>query len=228
MSLGFGVTRKTKSARKSSSSSATSPAAVPRRSLKRASQVLTALPDKPPEPAKEWSIREAIALLQDVILAALDKGYSQEDVAALLNQAGIPVSPSSLRYYLSRLKQSSASRSAPMRSSPARQKPKQRTRAIAPATPAISTPNPAPLTEAAANHPAANHSATRNRTPRSQQGHAQAANHSAANHSATNRSVENVIAYLLDEPETPPLVATDATPNQESSTSRQKRKKRKR
>ncbi|WP_156435088.1 hypothetical protein [Leptolyngbya sp. O-77] len=198
------MTRKTKSARKSSSSSATSPAAVPRRSLKRASQVLTALPAKPPEPAKEWSIREAIALLQDVILAALDKGYSQEDVAALLNQAGIPVSPSSLRYYLSRLKQSAVSQSAPPSSKPARTpKPKQHIRAIAPATPAISTPNPAPLTEAAANHP-------------------------AVNHSATNRSVENVIAYLLDEPETPPLVATDATPNQESSTSRQKRKKRKR
>ncbi|WOB43150.1 hypothetical protein HNI00_08260 [Thermoleptolyngbya oregonensis NK1-22] len=198
------MTRKTKSARKSSSSSVTSPAAVPRRSLKRASQALTALPDKPPEPAKEWSIREAIALLQDVILAALDKGYSQEDVAALLNQAGIPVSPSSLRYYLTRLKQSAASRTAPVRSKTAGQKPKQRARAIAPATPAISPPpDPAPPAEAPANRP-------------------------PANHAAANRSVENVIAYLLDEPETPPLRATDIAPTQESSTSGQKRKKRKR
>ncbi|WP_205371045.1 hypothetical protein [Thermoleptolyngbya sp. PKUAC-SCTB121] len=203
MSLGFGVTRKTKSTRKSSSSSATSPAAVPRRSLKRASQALTALPDTPPEPAKEWSIREAIALLQDVILAALDKGYSQEDVAALLNQAGIPVSPSSLRYYLTRLKQSAASRTAPVRSRPAGQKPKQQARAIAPAAPAISPPDPTPPAEAPANRP-------------------------PANHSASNRSVENVIAYLLDEPETPPLRATDIAPTQKSSTSEQKRKKRKR
>lgn len=161
--------------------------------------MLTALPDKPPQPTREWSIREAIALLQDVILAALDKGYSQEDVAALLNQAGIPVSPSSLRYYLSRLKQSAASQPASARSKPPRtQKQKQRARAIAPATPAIATPDPASPTETAAHPP------------------------------ATSRSVENVIAYLLDEPETPALQTIDSAADQESSTSKQKRKKRKR
>lgn len=200
------MTRKTKSARKSSSSSATSPAAVPRRSLKRASQVLTALPAKPPEPTKEWSIREAIALLQDVILAALDKGYSQEDVAALLNQVGIPVSPSSLRYYLSRLKQSAVSQPAPTPSKPARTpKPKQHVRAIAPAPakPAIATPDPMPSAEATTNRP-------------------------AANRSVVSRSVENVIAYLLDEPETLTPTAIDSTAEQESSTSKQKGKKRKR
>jgi hypothetical protein len=164
--------------------------------------VLTALPEKPPKPTREWSIREAIALLQDVILAALDKGYSHEDVAALLNQAGIPVSPSSLRYYLSRLKPSVASQPAPVRSKPPRtQKPKQRARAIAPTTPAIATSNPTfPTfpTEPVANHP------------------------------ATNRSVENVIAYLLDEPETPAPQAISSAVDQASSTSKQKRKKRKR
>jgi len=164
--------------------------------------VLTALPEKPPEPTREWSIREAIALLQDVILAALDKGYSQEDVAALLNQAGIPVSPSSLRYYLSRLKPSAASQPAPARSkTPRTQKPKQRARAIAPTTPAIATSGPIfPTfpTEPVANHPAA------------------------------NRSVENVIAYLLDEPETPAPQAIGPAVDQASSTSKQKRKKRKR
>ncbi|GAB4461481.1 MAG: hypothetical protein OHK0037_10630 [Elainellaceae cyanobacterium] len=174
-----------------------SPAAVPRRSLKRASQVLTALPDKPPEPIREWSIREAIALLQDVILATLDKGYSQEDVAALLNQVGIPVSPPSLRYYLTRLKQSAQPKAAASRAKSTRTpKSKKRIQSTAAAS-AIKESDAATRTSTAADRPAA------------------------------NRSVENVIAYLLDEAETPKPAAEMAA-DAELPASKQKLKKRKR
>lgn len=171
---------------------------MPRRSLKRASQVLTALPDKPPEPAQEWSIREAIALLQDVILAALDKGYSREDVAALLNQAGIPVSPPSLRYYLTRLQQSAQPKAAASRAKSARTpKPKKRNQTTAPTARAIAASDATTRASNTADRPAA------------------------------SRSVENVIAYLLDEAEMPEP-ATESPADADSPASKQKHKKRKR
>ncbi|GAB4134439.1 MAG: hypothetical protein Fur0046_06230 [Cyanobacteria bacterium J069] len=127
--------------------------------------MLSQLPDKPPE----CSVREAIALLQDAIHAALDKGYSREDIAGLLNEAGIPISAPSLRYYLTRLKQ--AERPLPQTPSAQlkalrsdRSNPKQE-RSPARSAAALTSPpsSPSPPTNAA------------------------------------QRSVENVIAYLLDE-----------------------------
>lgn len=59
--------------------------------------MLRDLPDKPRE---SWSLREAIHLLKDTIYGALDRGYSYEEVADLLSDRGIKISPSSLKSYL--------------------------------------------------------------------------------------------------------------------------------
>jgi hypothetical protein len=55
-------------------------------------------------PAREMdvpSLREAVALLQDPINTALDRGYSYEEVTEVLQNQGIKVSVSSLKRYLS-------------------------------------------------------------------------------------------------------------------------------
>ncbi|MBD1913044.1 MULTISPECIES: hypothetical protein [unclassified Leptolyngbya] len=47
-----------------------------------------------------FTVGEAIVKLEQPIQAALDKGYSRQDVVAVLNRSGVPISLSSLRYYL--------------------------------------------------------------------------------------------------------------------------------
>ena len=66
-------------------------------SIEQASSALQQLPEKPRE---NLSLREAIAALQDTITTALDRGYSYDEVAALLSDQGVRISPTSLKSYL--------------------------------------------------------------------------------------------------------------------------------
>ncbi len=62
---------------------------------------LTQLPLKEQE---SWSIREAIAYLIMPINAALAKGYSRAEIAAIIRAAGIPISDTSFKYQLLQLR----------------------------------------------------------------------------------------------------------------------------
>lgn len=73
---------------------------VPKTIVEQATLTLQQLPEKPKE---DWSLKEAIALLQEEILAALARGYSHEEVASLLTEKGVEINASSLKYYLTRL-----------------------------------------------------------------------------------------------------------------------------
>lgn len=70
-------------------------------SIEQATNLLEQLPEKPKE---VWSLREAIDLLQDSISTALDRGYSHEEIAALLADKNIKISVSSLKRYLASTK----------------------------------------------------------------------------------------------------------------------------
>ncbi|MBW4465288.1 MAG: hypothetical protein KME07_07590 [Pegethrix bostrychoides GSE-TBD4-15B] len=61
-----------------------------------------ALYDLPEKTKEKMSLREAVDVLRDQITAALDKGYSYEDIAAMLAKQGISIAPSSLKHYLAR------------------------------------------------------------------------------------------------------------------------------
>jgi hypothetical protein len=84
------------STKRSSSSTSVSQSA-----LKQALATLESLPDKPRE---HLSLRATIELLQDTINAALDKGYNYEEVSELLSRQGIHIAPSSLKYYMTRVR----------------------------------------------------------------------------------------------------------------------------
>lgn len=61
-----------------------------------------ALQDLPEKTKEKMSLREAVDVLRDQITAALDKGYSYDDIAAMLEKQGITIAPSSLKHYLAR------------------------------------------------------------------------------------------------------------------------------
>jgi len=69
-------------------------------SLTTIEQARSALQALAQTPRDRVTLREAIAQLEASIQTAFDKGYSRADVVDLLNQVGIPVSLSSLRYHL--------------------------------------------------------------------------------------------------------------------------------
>ncbi|NJO42311.1 MAG: hypothetical protein HC769_05765 [Cyanobacteria bacterium CRU_2_1] len=71
---------------------------VPTIALQQATTTLQELPEKPKE---TWSLREAIALLQEPISTALSRGYGYEEITAILNAKGIKITASSLKRYLS-------------------------------------------------------------------------------------------------------------------------------
>lgn len=75
------------------SSVSVSPAA-----LSGASSSLQSLPAKPKE---NWSLREAVSVLQESISAALAKGYGYDEIAKMLSGKGVDISASSLKSYLS-------------------------------------------------------------------------------------------------------------------------------
>jgi hypothetical protein len=70
---------------------------VPKLAIEQATMTLLDLPERPKE---TWSLREAVAMLQDSITDALDKGYSYEEVAKLLGSKGVSITASSLKRYL--------------------------------------------------------------------------------------------------------------------------------
>ena len=74
---------------------------VQQESIEQATSLLEQLPEKPKE---VWSLREAIELLQDSISTALARGYSHEEIAALLADKNIKISVSSLKRYLASTK----------------------------------------------------------------------------------------------------------------------------
>ncbi|GAB4228014.1 MAG: hypothetical protein Kow00121_56810 [Elainellaceae cyanobacterium] len=63
-------------------------------------QVNSILQDLPEKPKEKLSLREAVDQLQDQIKDALAKGYSYEDVAVMLTNQGIKISPSTLKRYV--------------------------------------------------------------------------------------------------------------------------------
>ncbi|MBI4785271.1 MAG: hypothetical protein HY785_28785 [Oscillatoriophycideae cyanobacterium NC_groundwater_1537_Pr4_S-0.65um_50_18] len=63
-------------------------------------QVGSLLQDLPEKTKDQLSLRDAVAQLQDIIKATLAKGYSYEDVAALLAEQTIVISPTTLKRYV--------------------------------------------------------------------------------------------------------------------------------
>lgn len=72
-------------------------ASVKNASLEQTGAFLQALPEKPKE---ELSLKEAIAQLQDPLRAALAKGYSYQELAAMLAETGIHISAFTLKNYV--------------------------------------------------------------------------------------------------------------------------------
>lgn len=72
---------------------------VKRLAIDDAAEALENLPEKTKE---KLSLREAVDALREQITAVLDKGYSYEDIAAMLEQKGVSIAPSSLKHYLAR------------------------------------------------------------------------------------------------------------------------------
>ena len=68
--------------------------------IEKAALTLQDLPEKPKE---ELLLREAMEEMYDDITAALAKGYSLEEVVAILNDKGININIPSLKYYMSRI-----------------------------------------------------------------------------------------------------------------------------
>jgi hypothetical protein len=75
-------------------------------------QATAALQDLPDKPKENVSLREAVDLLQDDIIAALNKGYSYEEMTEVLSKQGISIAPSSLKHYLARSKRQTQPKSA--------------------------------------------------------------------------------------------------------------------
>jgi len=75
--------------------------AVSQSAIAQASVMLQALPEKPRD---NWSLREAVSLLHDSIITAIDRGYSHEEVAAMLGEKGVDITVPSLKRYLTSVK----------------------------------------------------------------------------------------------------------------------------
>lgn len=106
-----------------------SPAAatITQNSIDEATAALNGLPEKP---KTSWSLREAVSQLQGTINAALERGYSHQEVAEMLGEQGIRISPASLKSYLAAInrdsgtaapkrRRSTAKASAPAETAPA-------------------------------------------------------------------------------------------------------------
>jgi Tfp pilus assembly protein PilV len=70
---------------------------VSKDALEQAGVRLQELPDKPKE---FWSLREAVAILQDEITIALNRGYTYDEVVEILADKDISITASSLKRYL--------------------------------------------------------------------------------------------------------------------------------
>ncbi|MBD2157034.1 hypothetical protein [Leptolyngbya sp. FACHB-16] len=103
---------------------------VSQQSLELATSALADLPEKP---KTNYSLREAIGQLQDVINTALERGYSHQEVAEMLGEQGIRISPASLKSYLAAANREAAG-------TPKRRRTSKKTKAEQ--VEAISTPIP--------------------------------------------------------------------------------------
>jgi hypothetical protein len=83
--------------------------AIPKAALEKVQLSLSGLPEKTRQGVP---LREAVEQMQDVIVEALAKGYSYEDVASLLTEQGVDINAPSLKYHLSRLKKTKRTRAA--------------------------------------------------------------------------------------------------------------------
>lgn len=81
-------------------------AAVTKSAIAEASTLLKELPEKP---KNNWSLREAVSLLQESITEALDRGYTYEEVAVLLGKQGVSIAAPSLKRYLAAVKRDKGS-----------------------------------------------------------------------------------------------------------------------
>ncbi|MBF2047184.1 MAG: hypothetical protein IGS54_07445 [Elainella sp. C42_A2020_010] len=70
---------------------------VSKDALEQAGIRLQELPDKPKE---FWSLREAVAILQEDITDALNRGYTYDEIVKLLAGKNISITASSLKRYL--------------------------------------------------------------------------------------------------------------------------------
>jgi hypothetical protein len=103
----------TKKRSKSGPTKRSSSTTVPKTIVEQATLSLIDLPEKPKD---QLHLREAVEHMLDTILVALSKGYNHDDVAALLSEKGLDITPASLKYYLSRLgKKKSAAQAKPRR-----------------------------------------------------------------------------------------------------------------
>jgi hypothetical protein len=81
-------------------------AAVTKSAIAQASTMLKELSEKP---KSNWSLREAVFMLQESIITALDRGYTYEEVAVLLGKQGVVIAAPSLKRYLAALKREKGS-----------------------------------------------------------------------------------------------------------------------
>jgi hypothetical protein len=111
---------------------------IPQSVINQASIALDQLPEKPKE---NLSLKEAVAALKDIITAALERGYSYEEVASMLSEQGVKISASSLKSYLSAIQRTSAAK-------PARGRGRKSKATAATTTEATPEPTPAATEEA--------------------------------------------------------------------------------
>ena len=81
-------------------------AAVTKSAIAQASAMLKQLSEKP---KNNWSLREAVFMLQESIITALDRGYTYDEVAVLLGKQGVVIAAPSLKRYLAALKREKGS-----------------------------------------------------------------------------------------------------------------------
>jgi hypothetical protein len=74
---------------------------VSKSAIEQATSILKGLPEKTKD---TLSLRDAVELLQDSIVDSLSKGYSHEEVAAMLSEKGVTINAPSLKYYLTALR----------------------------------------------------------------------------------------------------------------------------
>ncbi len=174
------------------SSSAVSPT-----SISSIADSLTTLPEK----AKEgYTLREAIAALAEPIRTALERGYSHADIAVILHDHGIPISPGSLKSYL------------PQKGQPKRRTRRPRKTETLPAIEAVSEvvstpePTPAPVEEAPKRRGRQPGTKTAAKTP------AKTATKTAAKAEAETLPVIEAIIEAVSTPEPIPAPTEEAAP----------------
>lgn len=79
---------------------------VSRKALDQIAENLAKLPEKK---SSELSYREAVFEQSETLLAALKRGYSYEDLAAVFSNGGIKISTSTLKRYLREARKNTAS-----------------------------------------------------------------------------------------------------------------------